>query len=60
MLKNYLKNTCWVSKLCEDIRIGQESVEDELANTDDIRQIGDRQNFTKDCLQSDVQPEGTS
>ena len=49
-------NTCRVSKLSENIRIGQESVEDELADTDNIRQIGDRQNFTKDRLQPDMQP----
>ena len=45
-----------MSVLSQDVRIGQNSVEDKVADADQVAQIWDWQNLTENRLQSNMKP----
>jgi hypothetical protein len=49
-----------VSKLRQDVRIGEKAVEDELADPDDVGQVWDRKDLSEDGFQSNVKPENVN
>ena len=48
--------TCWMGELSQDVRVGQDPVEDELADANQVPQVRDWENLSKDSLQADVKP----
>ena len=49
-----------MSKLRQDVRIGEKAVEDELADPDDVGQVWDRKDLSEDGFQSNVKPENVN
>jgi hypothetical protein len=49
-----------VSKLRQDVRIGEKAVEDELADPDDVGQVRDGQDLSEDGFQPNVKPENVN
>ena len=45
-----------MGELRQNVRVGQDPVEDEVADADQVAQVRDREDLTEDSFQADVKP----